>query len=137
MLDLSAPDTFPAHCHTEVTHASPERAVSVQRASDDLDNHVEVRHASALFTAAYAAARALLDAALARSPTRYQATLAECDIAYKEIPQDELVSVAVPEGEGWSTLGGTVSLACSVRSVNALQRRVATTTIVWHLRPAA
>jgi hypothetical protein len=121
-----------------VTQATPAGAVSVQRASADLDNHVAVRHASALFTAAYAAARALLDAALSEAPVGYVATLADCDIAYKEIPQDELVSVAAPDGEEWSALGAReLTLRSTVRSTNAQERTVATTSVVWHLREAA
>jgi hypothetical protein len=112
MIDLCAPDAFPTHCHTDVTHATPVRAVAVQHASRDLDNHVGVRHASALFTAAYAAARALLDAALRDSAppgstssdrsVRCEARMVNFDISYKGIPQYEIVSEAVPDGDGWS-----------------------------------
>jgi hypothetical protein len=147
MIDLRAPDAFPTHCHTEVTHATPARAVTVQRASRDLDNHVGVRHASALFTAAYAAARALLEAALDDAAVEdpsipREAWLVNFDISYREIPQDEIVSEALPHGEGWSSLpaalsaGHEVSLASAVRSTNAQDRVVATTAVLWHLRPA-
>lgn len=115
-------DTEPFILRTQprVVDAGPTRAVVEQAAAPELDNHVGVRHASALHAAGYEASRALLAAALGDLAARVEASLAESEISYTAVGLGLLTTTAEPTGEGWGDLAGALRSGDSVDLATAL-----------------
>jgi len=97
----------------------PDRATVVQPPVPELENHVGVRHASALHAAGYAAARALAEAAIAAAGSSARLRLKQSEIAYKAMGLGSLETVAEPADEEWEAAiagldcGDSVVLRCS------------------------
>jgi hypothetical protein len=98
-------DPFVAGAGIATLEADADRAVVQQGAAEVLDNHVGVRHASALFTAGHQAARALLTAALGG---RARLELLESDVHYVNVGFGLLTSTARPAGGAWPPLDAPV-----------------------------
>jgi hypothetical protein len=102
--DLATSDPYSDHVLSRVTEATPARAVVEQPMEPEVDNHVKVRHASALYTAAYEAARQLVLAALGDRAASVEVRLAGSEIKYTAVGLGLLTSTAEPRGGGWDTL---------------------------------
>lgn len=132
-------DPFAEHVMATVLEASPRQAVVVQGDHAELENHVGVRHASALFAGASAAARALVEAALGDRAHGADLRHGSSEIAYSSLPLGPITSTAVPSGEGWTTLdadlaaGNGAQLGVRVTSVNTDGRDVVTLDATWQV----
>jgi hypothetical protein len=119
----------------------PERATVMQPASPTLDNHVGVRHASALHAAGYAAARALAAAAVATVDADAELSLQSSEISYKSMGLGALETIAEPAGDDWGAKieqlrrGDPVALRCAVTTRNEQGRNVAELTVDWLAAP--
>jgi acyl-coenzyme A thioesterase PaaI-like protein len=125
-------DPFVAATGSRVLAADPNRAVVEQPGLAELENHVGVRHASALHAAAYEASRALVAAALeARGGGTMR--LAATEIAYLAVGTGTLRSVAEPAGASWAELlaADEAELACAVATQDEAGKTVAELTAVW------
>ena len=89
-------DPYSERAQVRIVDATPERAVSEQPGLRELDNHLAIRHASALYTAMYAAARALAVAAAGESELP---RLAESVTTYPAVPVGLITSVAEWDGD--------------------------------------
>jgi chitodextrinase len=105
--DLTASDPYSDYLLARTTEAAPARAVVEQPMEPEVDNHVKVRHASALYAAAYEAARQLLMAALGDKASEVEARLADSEIKYTSVGLRTLTSTAEPQGDGWDELRET------------------------------
>lgn len=132
-------DQYCKQAMTQLAEASPERAVTEQPGALELDNHLGIRHASALFTTMYAASRALVLAAVGEAGT---AQFVESTTTYPFIPLGPVTSTAEPEGEGWDSLGAeleggrAVELRTAVTSANEDGRTVSTLGATWRVEPS-
>lgn len=136
--DLIPRDPYVEYAQTTLTEASPERAVVEQPAASFLDNHVGVRHASALFTAGHEAARALVLATLGgRDDVR--AELVQSDVHYSNVGFGTVTSEAEPVGDGWSAAGDgqPVELEALVTGRDEAGKTVFTVSERWSLTPSA
>jgi hypothetical protein len=119
-----------------------DRAVVLQPLVPELENHVGVRHASALHAAGYAAGLALVEAAVAELDGSVELRLQGSEIAYKAMGLGELETVAEPSAGGWETqleqlrAGSSVELACTATTTNAEGKAVAELTLSWIATPA-
>jgi acyl-coenzyme A thioesterase PaaI-like protein len=140
-VDVTARDPYGEHLRVTLVEAGPERAVVEQPADPEVDNHVKVRHASALYTAAYEASRQLLLAALGEHAASVDLVVADSEIAYKAVGLGVLRSVAEPQGEGWDRLGGRVDspleLETSVVTSDPGEKAVVTLRLRWSVTPRA
>src|SRR3954465_13337980 len=102
--DLTTSDPYSDHVLSRVAGATPARAVVEQPMEPEVDNHVKVRHASALYTAAYEAARQLVLAALGDRAASVEVRLADSEIKYSAGGLGLLTSTAESRGAGWDTL---------------------------------
>ncbi len=129
-------DPFLAASGCEVVAAGPNRAVVEQAALAELDNHVGVRHASALHAAGYAASRALV-AALEAHGGAPAMRLVRTEIAYTAVGLGPLQTVAEPADPGWGDLGGDgeAELPCTVTTRDEAGKKVAELTITWAVTP--
>lgn len=133
-------DPYAERAGTRVTEASPERAVVEQPGLRELDNHLGIRHASALYTTMYAAAQALVRAAAGDAGSRAQLT--SSTTTYPFVPVGLITSVAEPAGGGWDTLAGELEagrpaeLSVRVESSNEDGRVVSTLDCSWRVDPA-
>jgi Domain of unknown function (DUF4442) len=98
-------DPFIAGAGITTLEADADHAVVQQGAAEALDNHVGVRHASALFTAGHQASRELLAAVLG---VRARLELLESDVHYVNVGFGLLTSTARPAGGAWPPLDGRV-----------------------------
>jgi len=98
-------DPFVAGAGIATREAGADRAVVQQDAAEVLDNHVGVRHASALFTAGHQASRALLATALGEDVRK---ELLESDVQYVNVGFGLLTSTARPAGGAWPPLDAPV-----------------------------
>lgn len=136
-------EPFVDSAHVRVIEASSERAVVEQPAVQQLDNHVGVRHASALHAAAYEASRALVAAALAEHGTSTSMSLTESDISYTAVGLGLLTTTAQPSGPGWDMLdadiaeGSSVVLGCEVITTDEAGKAVVKMNASWALEPAS
>jgi hypothetical protein len=130
-------DPFVAATGVRLRSAGPRRAVVEQAALPELDNHVGVRHASALHAAGYAASRALVAAALAERGEGATARLAGTEIAYTAVGIGPLQTVAEPTGTSWEELLGAdeAELACAVTTRDKSGKAVAELTAIWAVSP--
>jgi acyl-coenzyme A thioesterase PaaI-like protein len=140
--DLATSDPYSDYVLSRVTRATPERAVVEQPMEPEVDNHVKVRHASALYTAAYEAARQLVVAALGERAKSVEVRLADSEIRYTAVGLGLLTSTAEPRGTGWDSLaagldaGRTVELESFVSSDDPGGKTVATLATRWTVSPA-
>src|SRR2546423_1302564 len=108
-LDVTGRDPYADHLDTTVVDAGPARAVVEQPASPSLGNHVGVRHASALYTAGHAAARALVLAALGDRAGSAGLHLVESEIPYVHVGFGLIPTTAEPPRGGWYSLGAALA----------------------------
>jgi hypothetical protein len=133
-------DPYAERAGTRVTEATPERAVVEQPGMRELDNHLGIRHASALYTTMYAASQALVRAAAGDTG---RARLTESVTTYPYIPVGLVTSVAEPAGGAWDTLGADLAegrpaeLKVRVESSNEDGRTVSTLDSTWRVEPLA
>jgi hypothetical protein len=124
-----------------LTDCGPDRATVVQPSLPELENHVGVRHASALHAAGYAAARALSEAAAATAARPARLRLKQSAIAYKAMGLGELETIAEPD-EDWAAaiadLGGgePAVLRCNATTRNERDQVVAELQLEWIATPA-
>jgi hypothetical protein len=130
-------DPFIAAAGCELVAAGPDRAVVEQAALAELDNHVGVRHASALHAAGYEASRALVAAALAAAGKAQEMRLVTSEIAYTAVGLGPLQTVAEPDGPGWDDLSrdGEAELPCAVTTRDEAGKTVAELTVTWAVTP--
>jgi acyl-coenzyme A thioesterase PaaI-like protein len=132
-------DPFVEHAETRLVELSPERAVVSQPAASFLDNHVGVRHASALFTAGHEASRALVSG---RLPGGAEAALVQSDVHYTNVGFGTVTSEAEPVGEEWDALPGAlasgepVELSARVTGRDDAGKTVFTVDERWTVGPA-
>lgn len=134
-VEAVGPDPFVTQTQSRLVEASPRRAVVEQPAAAALDNHVGVRHASALHAAGYEASRALLSASL-DGPGRRDLSLVESEIEYTAVGLGPLTTVAEPAGDNWTRLGdltegGRVTLDTAVTTSDAEGKPVARLRLSW------
>lgn len=136
-------DPFVEHAETRLVELSPAHAVVEQPAATFLDNHVGVRHASALFTAGHEAARALVLGRLGDDAPGARAELVQSDVRYTNVGFGTVVSDAEPVGEEWETLAATIAagqpveLLARVTGRNDAGKTVFTVDDRWSVAPAA
>jgi Domain of unknown function (DUF4442) len=126
-------EPFVAATGSHLVAASAERAVVEQPALAELDNHVGVRHASALHAAGYEASRALVVAALERRGGAAAMRLVATEIAYTAVGIGPLKTVAEPSGASWADLlrEEQAELACAVTTRDETGKTVAELTVIW------
>jgi hypothetical protein len=90
-----ATDLLAERAGTHVVEATSERAIVVQADAPALSNHVGVRHASAVYLAALAAAQRLVTAVTPERWEDSEARLIECDMRYGAVPTGTIVFTAV------------------------------------------
>jgi Domain of unknown function (DUF4442) len=135
-------EPFVEHTHTRVIHADREHAVVEQAGVEDLNNHVGVRHASALHAAGYEASRALMVAALDDLAPSAQLQLARTEIAYTAVGLGPLTTTARPDGSAWEHLSADVeagveaTLETLVTTTGEDGKTVAELTVCWTVTPA-
>ena len=141
-LDLTAPDDYAGYLRVTVVEAGPERAVVQQPPDPEVDNHVKVRHASALWTAGHEAARQLVLAALGERAASVDLSVAGSEIAYKQVGLGVLTSTAEPAGSGWDSLaadldaGREAQLETAVVTADPGGKVVVTLDLRWSVKPA-
>ena len=125
-------DPYCDFLHANVVEATPERAVVAQPNLSELNNHVAVRHAGALYTAAYAASKALV---LAAAGDDAELELVSSDVQYTNFPSGDITSTAEPQGDGWNDVAevGTSELAVKIVAANAAGKPVVDADIVWRV----
>src|SRR3954469_20605593 len=94
--DLATKDPYADHTLSRVLEATPALAVVEQPMEPEVDNHVKVRHASALYAAAHEAARQLVIAALGDRAGSVEVRLADSEIRYTSVGLGTLTSRAEP-----------------------------------------
>ena len=126
--DLATTDPYSEHTLSRVLEATPSRAVVEQPMEPEVDNHVKVRHASALYAAAYEAARQLVIAALGDRAASVEVRLADSEIKYAAVGLGTLTSTAEPLGDAWQKLhvDGEVDLDCLVTTTDPDGKTVTT-----------
>jgi hypothetical protein len=143
---MSAPaagtEPFVAYTRASIAELSSARVVVEQPAAPELDNHVGVRHASALHSAGYEASRALVVAALGERYRSEDLRFEESEISYTAVGLGPLTTTAEPAGEGWGRLPGEstedtdgISLISTVTTTNQEGKVVARLRVRWTLAP--
>jgi hypothetical protein len=130
------PPAYAAHVGVRLLAASPVRAVVEQPALAELDNHVGIRHASALYAAAWAASDALVRAALAAAGATRRPWLADSEIRYEQVPLGLITTVAEPAGGDWDAPARTgAELRVTATSTNDHGRTVVALETAWRVGP--
>ncbi len=135
-------DTFGERAGVLVLEQTAALVTVTQGDRPELQNHVGVRHASALFAGAYDAVRLLVHEAVAQTHITANIKLAQAHIEYTNLPMGEILTTAEPTGEAWSKLadelatGRPVSLEASAISRIAGAGPVATLHTTWHVCPS-
>jgi acyl-coenzyme A thioesterase PaaI-like protein len=136
-------DPYAERAHSTIVEAGPERAVVEQPGLRELDNHLGIRHASALYTCMYAAARALMLASVAELDGAGEARIEESTTAYPFVPVGLITNVATRTGDGWESAaselaaGRAARVGVAVDSTNEDGRTVSTLETTWAIEPAA
>ena len=135
-------EPFVAYTRSSVAEVSSTRVVVKQPAAPELDNHVGVRHASALHSAGYEASRALVVAALGERCRPEDLRLEESEISYTAVGLGPLTTTAEPTGEEWDRLPVAsagemdgVTLTSTVTTTNQEGKVVARLRTRWMLAP--
>ncbi len=123
-------DPYAEFLHSNVVEATPERAVVTQPNLDELNNHMAVRHAGSLFTAAYAASRALVAAAVGDDA---EIALVSSGVDYTNFPSGDITSTAEPQGDGWDRVrdGGEGEVSVKVVATTEAGKPVVAADFVW------
>ena len=135
-------DPYAERAHSTLVEATPERAVVEQPGLRELDNHLGIRHASALYTCMYAAARGLVLAATAEIDGAGEARLEESTTAYPFVPVGLITNTATRSEEGWASAAATLAdgkaarVGVEVDATNEDGRTVATLATTWSIQPA-
>jgi hypothetical protein len=126
------PHRYAERASAKVLEASPEVAVVEQAAAPELENHVGVRHASALYVGAFEASRALVLEAAGEHGARL--SLEHVEIAYEQMPIGVITSRAERAGEGWEAIDGNgARLETLVTSTNEAGKTVARLSARWRV----
>lgn len=115
-------------------HAADPQGATVEQAADgELDNHLGVRHASALYAGAYAASRALVLAALAAHRPGAPCRMTSSELSYRRIPKGVIRNHATPAGDEWELLatGEELELHTEVVSVGEDGKVVLELSATW------
>ncbi|HEY5707999.1 MAG TPA: DUF4442 domain-containing protein [Solirubrobacterales bacterium] len=139
---VTGTEPFVAYTRSSIAEVSSTRVVVKQPAAPELDNHVGVRHASALHSAGYEASRALVVAALGEQYRPEDLRLEESEISYTAVGLGPLTTTAEPTGEEWDRLpvepaedmDGT-TLTSTVTTTNQEGKVVARLRVRWTLAP--
>lgn len=124
---------YAVHVAARLRDASPQRAAVEQADLAVLDNHVGIRHASALWAAAWAASDALVRAAL---DGRATAWLCASEIRYEQVPLGPISTVAQPAGGDWDAPARTGAVLCATAiSTNDQGRTVVALDTTWRVAP--
>jgi hypothetical protein len=132
-------DPYCEYLHANVVEAGPERAVVAQPNLDELNNHVAVRHAGALYTAGYTASKRLVLAALGDLADTARLQPLTSDVEYTNFPSGDITSTARPSGPGWDSVrdeleaGGEPELATHVVAANEAGKPVVSAQIAWRV----
>ncbi|HEX5376170.1 MAG TPA: DUF4442 domain-containing protein [Solirubrobacterales bacterium] len=133
-------EAFVAYTRATIAEVSSTRVVVEQPAAPELDNHVGVRHASALHSAGYEASRALVAAALGERHRSGDLRLEESEISYTAVGLGPLTTTAEPTGEGWDRLPVEspgemhgITLTSTVTTTNEEGKVVARLRVRWAL----
>jgi len=139
--NISLDDPYVRHAGTRPTDVGAERA-AVEQDGHELDNHVGVRHASALYTGAYGAARALVVRALGDRADTVSICHQRSEITYSNIPVGPIVSGARRrDPDRWDEAaasldaGRPAEVATDVVSTNEQGRTVVTLESHWRVEP--
>ena len=133
---MAESDALIDYLDTRVVDATATAATVEQPDSPPLNNHVGVRHASALYAGGYAAARALVDAALADRREAWEVALAGSSVSYTRVGMGLLTFRASPEGEGWDVLGEQATRVSAVVSgTDDKGKDVVTGNVSWAVSP--
>lgn len=142
----SAPASTPSaepyarHVRARVVEASLERAVTEQANLVELGNHMAIRHAGAIYSAAHEASRALVAAATGGLADVVDVAPDRSEIDFTAVATGSITSVAEPVGPGWADLAhgaeAPLSLEASVSSTNDEGEPVARLTSTWRVSPA-
>lgn len=125
-------DTYATHVGVRLLEAAPARAVVEQPALTELDNHVAIRHASALWAAAWAASHALVRAALGERAADAALELTDSAIRYEAVPLGLITTVAQPAGGDWDDPGRPgAELRATATSTNDQGRTVVALDTTW------
>ncbi len=141
-VDVKGQDRYGEYCRTRLVEVAHERVVAEQPADPEVDNHVKVRHASALYAAAYETARQLVLAALGDRADSVEVGLVDSEIAYSQVGLGVVTSTAERQGEGWESLaealdaGRPAEVETSVVSTNEDGKAVVTLGARWSVAPA-
>lgn len=131
--ETEATEPFIAATSSHLVSSEPRRAVVEQPPLAELDNHVGVRHASALHAAGYEASRALVAAALAELDGTATMQLSSSEVAYTAVGIGALTTIAEPGGESWDELlcAAEAELVCAVTTSNEEGKAVAQLNVTW------
>lgn len=141
-IELRPADPFVERSGVRPVEVGAARAVVEQPAHESLNNHVGIRHASALYAAVYEASRVLVLAALGDGPDGRELTLAHSVIDYEHMPLGVITTTAEPDGGAWSSLAADaaanerVALGVLAISADDRGRTVATMRAEWIVSPA-
>jgi hypothetical protein len=112
-----------------------------QRPAPELDNHVGVRHAGALFAVGHAASRALVAAALGQRAESTEVQLLDSEVIYEKAALGSVTATAEPAADDWDSLlsriseGQVAQLPTAVTVRNEDGKTVTSITICWQASP--
>ena len=112
-----------------------------QRPAPELDNHVGVRHAGALFAVGHAASRALVAAALGERAESTEVQLLDSEVIYEKAALGSVTATAEPAADDWDSLlsriseGQVAQLPTAVTVRNEDGKTVTSMTICWQASP--
>lgn len=136
---------FAGHLNLEIASIAEGEAIVVLPERPELTNHVGTQHAGALFTVAETASGAAFVGAFAERMGDVTPLARNAEISYEKIAKGPITASAVlgiGQGEALATLDaeGKVEFPCEVELTDGSGTRVATATVLWHVRlkePAA
>jgi hypothetical protein len=128
---------YATHVGVRLIAASPHRAVVEQPGLTVLDNHVGIRHASALYAAAWAASHALVSAALADGlDALAEPRLSDSEIRYEQVPRGPITTVAQPTSGDWDALEREdAELRATAISIDEHGKTVVALDTTWRVGP--
>jgi acyl-coenzyme A thioesterase PaaI-like protein len=135
-------DPFVEYAGSRVLEADSRHAVVEQQPAPELDNHVGVRHAGALFAIGYAASRALVAAGLGAEAESTEVQMLDSEVIYEKAAFGSLTATAEPAADDWDSLlsrildGQAAQLPTSVMLRNEEGKTVTSMTICWQATPA-
>jgi acyl-coenzyme A thioesterase PaaI-like protein len=138
---LRRQDPFVEYAGSRLLEADARHAVVEQRPAPELENHVGVRHAGALFAVGYAASRALVTAALGEGAQSAEVQMLDSEVVYEKAALGSVTATAEPAADDWDALlsriseGQVAQLPTSVMLRNEDGKTVTSMTICWQAGP--